>query len=78
MYHGIGKIYYPKNPFFDIAGSYEGCWERGEKHGYGQEIYPNGDYYEGNFKGGYRSGNGKMIFSANNEFIYYEGIWQDH
>ena len=78
-YHGMGKIQYPKMPFTDVAGSYEGCWVRGEKHGYGQEVYPNGDYYEGNFKAGYRSGIGKMIFGpGNSEFLYYEGEWEDH
>jgi hypothetical protein len=29
---------------------YDGYFEKGKKHGFGKQIYVNGDIYEGNFK----------------------------
>ena len=60
---------------------YDGDWKKGEKHGKGVEKYYNRDSsldrkYIGNFKNGYRSGEGKVYKLQNNE-LFYEGTFKN-
>ena len=32
-----------------IASSYDGAWFEGKKHGFGREVFPNGQFYLGRF-----------------------------
>ena len=41
----------------------------------GGYIYPNGDYYEGGFDSGIKSGNG--VFKRNDERFSYIGTWEN-
>lgn len=48
-------------------------------NGYGTFVYPNGDRYEGEWKDGKRSGQGKLLFNLENKrnSVWYEGTWED-
>lgn len=37
-------------------------------HGFGKLTWPNGDYYEGNFKNGKRNGKGRRVNIDNSEY----------
>ena len=51
-------------------GEMTGCISGNCVNGQGKRIYNNGDYYEGNFKDGKRSGNGVYTFASG---AYYSG-----
>lgn len=51
---------------------YFGEWVKGEKNGRGRQIYPNGDYYDGQFKKDKMEGEG--IFVSREQ--RYEGNWK--
>jgi hypothetical protein len=40
MFHGSGSLIYKKM-------KYSGSWVEGKRHGYGLNVYENGDIYEG-------------------------------
>ena len=41
-----------------------GTWENGKPHGRGEDRYPNGDVYIGEFSQGTRNGNGMMRYTV--------------
>lgn len=44
-------------------GTYEGDRnDKGERHGFGHALLPNGDEYEGEYVKGKRQGKGKYVF----------------
>ena len=45
----------------------------GKREGFGKYYYTNGDYYEGQWKNGYKHGKGKVFYE--NGTIKYEGEW---
>ena len=60
---------------------YDGNWKKGEKHGEAVENYYNRNSsldrkYIGNFKNGYRSGQGKVYKLQNNE-LFYKGTFKN-
>lgn len=66
---GRGRLY-------GSDGSYsEGYWNEGELHIFGRRIYENGDYYEGAYTQGQRTGRGK--FETADRLCVYEGQWRD-
>jgi hypothetical protein len=66
---GKGKL------FTSDKGLFEGYWKDGKLHLQGRIIYPNGDYYEGQFENGLRSGAGK--FETFNQNSWYNGTWKE-
>ena len=53
----------------------EGYWDHGELHGFGRIVYPNGDYYEGDFNFNKRHGRGAFYnVTLKSRF---EGDWRD-
>ena len=63
--HGRGRLYCKD------GGYCEGYWLEGKLHLVGRQIYPTGEYYEGGFNEGFRSGRGTYI-SPNSS---YSGSW---
>ena len=60
---------------------YDGGWKKGDKHGKGVENNYNRDSssdkkYIGNFRNGYRAGQGKVYKLQNNE-LFYEGTFKN-
>ncbi len=55
---------------------YHGYWSRatGKKHGYGQQLFPNGTKYEGLWMDGEFDGNGRFIYENGD---YYVGDWKE-
>lgn len=53
----------------------EGYWKDGKLHLLGRIIYPNGDYYEGSFADGIRSGKGR--FETYEAKIVFTGDWEN-
>ena len=51
--------------------------ERGERHGNGKAVLPNGDVYEGQYKNGMRHGKGQYIFNDQNG-AKYVGDYKDN
>lgn len=66
--HGILK---------SAASSYVGQWEADQQHGRGQQKWPDGRVYEGEFKVGQFSGEGKMTWVSQKGFLVYEGQYRD-
>lgn len=56
------------------GASYEGQRRFGAKHGYGRQIYANGDVYEGDWRMGRRNGSGNMFYASGDE---YSGEWKN-
>jgi hypothetical protein len=57
--HGLGRV------IVNNGGSYEGEWQEDQKHGKGVFTFPPGDEmlrYEGDFKDGWLTGQGKMFY----------------
>lgn len=52
----------------------EGKWQLGVLHGSGLHLYPNGDYYKGNFTNGEVQGLGQFVRI---EGASYDGEWKD-
>jgi antitoxin component YwqK of YwqJK toxin-antitoxin module len=78
LFTGTGQLSHHKNKLLLL---YDGDWKRGEKHGKGVENYYNRNSsldrkYIGNFKNGYRSGEGKVYKLQNNE-LFYEGTFKN-
>lgn len=68
--HGKGRACYRD------GGWYEGNWENGKRHGFGQEFYPDETLrYEGQWKNGKRNGWGKSYYT--NGILAYEGEWKN-
>ncbi len=57
-----------------LSGSTTGCISGDCKNGFGKYVYNNG-YYEGNFKNGYRNGQGKYYYDIGD---FYTGIFHDN
>ena len=55
--HGYGVAQYPRGM------RYEGNWRSCLQHGYCVEIFTNGNFFEGVFAFGSRSGQGTLYFS---------------
>ena len=53
---------------------YSGQIEKGQMHGKGTLVYPNGEKYEGDWQWGKRHGFGRMIFPDGSR---YTGEWVD-
>merc|ERR1712151_134888 len=51
--------------------------EKGERHGEGITILPNGDRYEGSYKNGFRHGHGTYFFTSNETGARYIGEYKD-
>ena len=66
-FHGKGTLYYPNNTL-----KYEGDFINGGFEGNGKHIFPNGNYYIGQFKGSMQ--NGKDILYYKNGICLY-GDW---
>jgi hypothetical protein len=62
--------------FRDInGGRYEGQWKDDKQHGFGKEIWKNGDEtYDGEFVNGLKHGKGKFSWIDGS---YYEGEFED-
>ena len=52
---------------------YEGHWKHCLRHGYGIEIYENGNLFEGVFANGMRQGQGTLFYSDGSQD---SGEWQ--
>ncbi len=55
---------------------FEGMVQYGMKNGYGRLIYPDGVYYEGNFKNDTLQGKGSLFYGPNRPA--YVGDWIDN
>lgn len=64
---GQGKLY------MKDGGYIEGYWQAGKPHLLARYIYSNGNYYEGDFIQGQRSGSGQFCTFDNS--LTYEGEW---
>ena len=53
---------------------YTGAMEKGQMHGKGALVYPNGEKYEGDFQHGKRAGFGVYSYADGGRF---EGEWVD-
>ncbi len=80
-YTGIKKIgFWEKNTLVTPKSSLQkdgnttGCISGDCKNGYGKYVYNNG-YYEGNFKNGFRNGQGSYFFDIGD---YYTGNFKDN
>ena len=80
-----GAIYFGETDFANLPHGFglridsdstllEGIWENGSLHGTGLHLYPNGDYYQGDFRRGEVEGLGKFVRLAGSS---YEGEWKD-
>ncbi|XP_043472266.1 radial spoke head 1 homolog [Leptopilina heterotoma] len=49
--------------------------EKGERHGQGKAILPNGDIYDGNYRHGLRDGRGLYVFKKNGS--RFDGEWRE-
>lgn len=60
------------------AGSYDGYFRAGKKHGKGVKVMPNGDRYEGDFSDDYRHGKGFYVWGEKTPWAgdRYEGDYQ--
>ena len=77
LFTGTGQLSHHKKNIV----LYDGGWKNGEKHGKGIENNYNRDSssdkrYIGNFRNGYRSGQGKVYRLQNNE-LFYEGTFKN-
>ena len=70
-FHGKGKLYYPNNTL-----KYEGDFVNGGFEGNGKHIFPNGNYYIGQFR--HSMQNGKGILYYKNGKIKYEGDFKNN
>lgn len=70
MRHGQGKYVNVKE-----GVEYNGAWENGMRHGYGELNYKNGSIYQGKWERGMKWGEGKMTYASGN---YYEGNWENN
>ena len=52
-----------------------GEWKTDEKHGYGIYYYPNGDFYEGQWRKGIKEGLGCYFFKETG--AKYLGMWKN-
>jgi len=68
--HGKGKYINQKE-----GVEYEGQWEAGMRHGYGELRYKNGSIYQGHWERGMKWGEGKMTYASGN---FYEGNWSNN
>jgi hypothetical protein len=57
-----------------IGQLYTGAMEKGQMHGKGALVYPNGEKYEGDFQHGKRHGFGVYSYADGGRF---EGEWVD-
>lgn len=64
---GQGKLYMKDGGFI------EGYWQAGKPHLLARCLFPNGDYYEGEFIQGQRSGSGQLLTFDNS--LTYKGQW---
>ena len=70
-FHDKGKLYYPNNTL-----KYEGDFVNGGFEGNGKHIFPNGNYYIGQYKDSMQ--NGKGILYYKNGKIKYEGDFKNN
>ena len=70
-FHGKGKFYYPNNTL-----KYEGDFVDGGFEGNGKHIFPNGNYYIGQYKGSMQNGKGILYYKNGN--IKYEGDFKNN
>ena len=67
--HGHGKMTWRDGSY------YEGDWRNGDMHGYGKFVFPNGNYYVGNFSADQFCGKGTWF--EDHGSLSYEGNWID-
>ncbi len=73
---GKGTLELRKLGIDDTSGEiYAGYYNKstGKKEGYGQQLYPNGEKYEGLWKDGLPEGNGRYIYENGD---HYAGQWK--
>jgi hypothetical protein len=69
--YDVGVLYFSES---SEGLRYEGEWLAGQRHGYGQYVWRNGNRYLGSFVDGQRSGAGVLFFANGNRF---EGAFSD-
>ena len=61
-------------PFTGDSGStYVGTWYKNLKHGYGEQSWPDGATYKGQYRGGKAWGHG--VYVKGNGGQTYDGMW---
>lgn len=60
----------------DEVGTYEGEFDDGVKHGFGEFCFKTGLRYIGEYKQGIREGNGKII--NKNQTVAYDGEFKNN
>lgn len=58
---------------YEDQSRYEGMMHNGVKNGFGKLVYPDGVFYEGNFKNDTLSGKGSLYYGPNRPA--YVGDW---
>ncbi|XP_067130472.1 radial spoke head 1 homolog [Centruroides vittatus] len=61
-------------PFCELKNYFGERNDKGERHGFGKAIYPNGDVYEGCYSYNRKHGDGRYIYHNGAE---YKGTWRD-
>eukprot|EP00455_Lapot_gusevi_P045060 TRINITY_DN5725_c0_g4_i2.p1 TRINITY_DN5725_c0_g4~~TRINITY_DN5725_c0_g4_i2.p1 ORF type:complete len:452 (-),score=55.59 TRINITY_DN5725_c0_g4_i2:81-1436(-) len=63
-------------PKFETGCVYSGDWQDNKKHGFGTQVWPNGNKYEGQWVAGRREGRGTFwIFDGAKLKKQYHGCW---
>ena len=70
--NGYGEYYDTKN-----NRQYKGKWKNGTKEGQGEQAFPDGTKYVGNFKEDKKHGTGKFIFKEANATCFFQGKFAD-
>ncbi len=55
---------------------FEGTWHKGKANGFGHQILPNGDEYEGFFLNDFRHGYGIYYYNSLEEYLISYGSWE--
>lgn len=63
------KLFQEVKPLLTRSVAYEGRFDDGKKSGKGDFVYPNLDYYQGNFDRDNREGFGTLV-SFKNHYVY--------
>lgn len=63
-------------PNYELSSTYSGAWRDNKKHGFGTQVYRNGNQYDGEWVDGRREGHGTLYVRKGGKLVkVYAGGW---